>query len=59
MTQAVVERLEAIEIDQDDRTRAKLTVIGSHCMFETVAKEGAIGESGQRIVERLMRDGGC
>src|SRR4029077_20050010 len=53
--QAVVDRLEAIQVQQEDRgptPRARRT---SERVIHAVAEDGAVRQAGQRIVERLLR----
>ena len=55
VAEAVVDRLEVVEIDEEQGDSVVRALGPLNPLFHAIAKEHAIGQIGQRIVERLMR----
>ena len=53
MSERVIDVLEAVEIDQQQRDAAGLAGRVGQCVLETRMQQAAIGQPGQRIVQRL------
>ncbi len=61
MAEAVVDDLEAVDVDEHDRQPAAAAARAGERVLEAVVEQGAVGQPGQRVVQRLMREcvGGC
>ncbi len=57
MTEAVVDQLEVIEVDRDNANRAAVALAQLHGMVESLVEQGAVGQPGQRVAQRLVGDG--
>ena len=55
MTEAVVDRLESIEVEQEDRRSAPRARGTRERVIHTVAEDRAVRQPGERVVERLLR----
>ena len=51
VTTGVVERLEVIEIDENQGTMQVLPRVGGQCVTEALGEHAPIGQSGQRVEE--------
>ena len=54
MAEAVVDRLEVVEVDEHDAHRRALLRAPRQCVRDAVGEEGAVREPGDRVVERLV-----
>ena len=54
MTEAVVDELEIVEIDEDDGGKIAVAPCIGDGLLEPVDQEVAVGQPGQRIVSRLV-----
>ena len=54
VAERVVDVLEAVEVDEDDRERAAVAVARRERLLEPVAQQGAVGQAGERVVERVV-----
>ena len=52
MAQRVVDVLEAVEVEQQDRDQATLAARARQLLAEPVAQQGAVGQAGEQIVQR-------
>ena len=52
--QAVVHSLHAVQVAVQDGDHAAVSPCGDERLFDHARKQGAIGQSGERVVERLM-----
>ena len=53
VTEAVVDRLEVVEVDEQHAVATGAPRAG-HRVAEPVAEQGSVGQAGQRVVERLV-----
>ena len=56
VAEAVVDRLEVVEVDEHDRDQRAAADGRTEGVRDAVGEERAVGEVGDRIVERLMRE---
>ena len=56
MPERVVDLLEAVEVEQQQRQRRALAVGDARRLVETVVQERAVGQVGQRVVIRQVRE---
>ena len=56
MAEGVVEGLEIVQIDKQQRTFSTATRTGSQCLLQVDPEEPPVGQAGQRIIERQMLD---
>ena len=49
MAQRVIDQLETVEIDQQQRATALIFPLPHHCFFQQLTHQQAVGEAGQRI----------
>lgn len=49
MAQAVVDRLEMIQIDEQQRAQAALAILPVHGVLQTIEQQAAIGQAGQFV----------
>ena len=54
VAERVVDVLEAVQVDEDDRERAAVAVARGERLLEPVAQQGAVGQAGERVVERVV-----
>jgi hypothetical protein len=54
MAERVVDDLEAVEIDEQDRQFGFIAVRPLHCLVQPVAQQQSVRQTGERIVVRLM-----
>jgi len=54
VAEAVVDRLEVVEVDEEDADAAATPGRAGDRVGDAVAEEGAVGEAGERVVERLV-----
>jgi 3-methyladenine DNA glycosylase/8-oxoguanine DNA glycosylase len=54
MAEGVVDVLEAVEIDEQDRQSGLVAVGTLQRLVQAVAEQQAVGQAGQRIVVRLV-----
>ena len=55
MAEAVVDRLEVVEIEEQQREwRLAATMRARQRVLRAIAQQRAVGQSGERIMERLM-----
>ena len=54
MAEGVVDLLEAVEIHHQDRAAILGPASGAKGLIDPVAKQGAVGEPGERVVQRLV-----
>ncbi len=57
VSQRVVDLLESVEIQHEERQRRPLPIARQNGLVETVAEKDAVGQAGQEIVERLVLEG--
>ena len=53
MPEAVVDRLEVVEVDEQHRSVTTVVVVDG--LLEVRAEQGAVGQTGERVVRRLKR----
>lgn len=53
MTQAVIDRLEVIQVEEEDADGRPLTLCSLESVRHTVAEQGAVAQSREGIVQRL------
>ena len=56
VAEAVVDRLEVVEVDEQDRELAAVALEPRRGVVDAVAEQRLVGEPGQRVVERLVRE---
>ena len=56
MAQRVVDLLEVVEVDEQDREALVLRVAGVQRVLEAVDEQGAVREPGEHVVERAVRE---
>ena len=56
MTQRVVEALEIVQIDEEDRPPPPVAGARRQCLLQPVQQEPPVGQPGQGIVERQLLD---
>ena len=56
VAEAVVDRLEVVEVHEQHGQRSRRTVGQQERVLEAVDEQGAVGQSGQRVVERQMAE---
>ena len=56
MAEAVVDQLELIEIEEQDRAQRAATLHPLERVLETVAEQHPVGQPGQRVVQSPMAD---
>ena len=56
VAQGVVDVLEVVEVDQQHRGHGATPSAAGQRMADAVGEEGAVGETGQRVVERLVAE---
>src|SRR4051794_21899266 len=56
MPERVVDCLEVVYVDQQHRYGSHVTTVQRQRVLEPVVEEGAVGQTGEDIVERLVRD---
>ena len=54
MAEAVVHHLEAVEVDEEDGDRRRPSRVAHQRLLEAVDEEGTVGQTGERVVERLV-----
>jgi hypothetical protein len=54
MPEAVIDRLEVIEVQEQHADRISAPVASVHGMRETVQEQGAVGQAGEGVVESLV-----
>jgi hypothetical protein len=54
VAQAVVNGFEPVEVDQQDRQTAGVAATDLYGVLEAIVEQSAVGEPGERVVERLM-----
>ena len=55
MSQRIVDRLEVVEVEEDDGRRATRAPRTRHRLAHLLGEHGAVGEPGDGVVERLVR----
>ena len=56
VAQAVVDELELVQIHQRHRDRRLMPLRLSQCLVEAIGQQRAVGQTGQRIVVRLVQE---
>ena len=56
MAEAVVDRLEVVEVDEEDGAEVAGPAAAVEGVLDPVAEQAAVGEAGERIVERLVAE---
>ena len=56
VAERVVDRLEVVDVDEEDADRVAASRGAADCEREAVEEEGAVGHAGERVVEGLVRD---
>ena len=54
VAEAVVDGLEVVEVDEQHRQRPAEAAACAQRVLDAVEEQGAVGEAGQRVVERLV-----
>jgi hypothetical protein len=54
VAQAVVDRLEVVEVEEQNGKRITSAILSRKCVLHPVREEGPVGEVGQGIVEGLV-----
>ena len=54
--QAVVDRLEVVEIDEEDRQRPRIALVERQGVVQPIDEERAVGKAGQRVMEGLVAE---
>ncbi len=58
MAQIVIHELEVVEVHGHNGKRMAVPLMTLHCAVETLFEQCAIGQTGQRIAQRLVRECG-
>src|SRR3954454_1718849 len=56
MAVAVVDQLEVVDVDDDDRNTASVASSTRERLLQPVEDQAAVGQSGQRVVQRVMAE---
>ena len=56
VTELVVDRLEPVEVDVGDHQRTPAAVEPRHRVRQTVAQQHPVGDAGERVVQRSVRE---
>ncbi|MNI89298.1 hypothetical protein D3C73_1466850 [compost metagenome] len=51
MAERIVDRLEAVQIDEHQRKTAALRLHRRHCLLDAISQQHAIGQTGQGVVQ--------
>ena len=58
VAEAVVDALEAVEVQEQERDRCGTPSRSRDCEVQPVEHQVSVGQAGQRVVERLARESG-
>ena len=58
VAQAVIDELEAVEIDEGDRDLGAVALRGENRLLQAVVEQRPVGQPGQRVVVGLLLDPG-
>ena len=56
MAEGVVEGLEIVQVNKQQRTFSAAARTGSQCLLEPIHEKPPVGQAGERVVERQMLD---
>ena len=51
MSEAVVDELEVVQVNEEDGHRPRVAVVAQHRLFEPIQQQGAVRQSSERVME--------
>src|SRR2546428_10207668 len=57
MAERIVDLLEAVHVQQEERSRLLLALAGQDGLLQAVAQEGSVGEPGQQVIVGAVLEG--